>query len=54
MAVTEQRSLEDERGVDTAQIRALLRLTPAERCAHMVDVANAMLAIRDHAQAARS
>jgi hypothetical protein len=52
--VEEQQPVEDERGVDTAQIRALLRLTPAERCAHMVDVANTMLTIREHAQAARS
>jgi hypothetical protein len=50
----EQQPLEDERGVDIAQIRALLRLTPAERCAHMVEVTNAMLEIRAHAQAARS
>lgn len=49
-----QAPLEDERGVDTAQIRAILRLTPAERCAHMVEVANAMLSIRERAQAARS
>lgn len=52
--VPETQPLEDERGVDTAQIRALLRLSPAERCAHMVEVANTMLAIREHAQAART
>lgn len=46
--------LEDERGVDVAQIRALLRLSPAERLAHMVEVVNTMQAIRNHAQAARS
>ena len=47
-------TLEDERGVDVAQIRALLRLSPAERLAHMVEVVNTMQAIRNHAQAARS
>ena len=54
LSVPEIQPLEDERGVDTAQIRALLRLSPAERCAHMVEVANTMLAIREHAQAART
>jgi len=52
--VTTLESLEDERGVDVAQIRALLRLSPAERLAHMVDVVNKLQAMRDHAQAARS
>lgn len=52
--VFEQQPLEDERGVDVGQIRALFRLSTAERCAYMVEVANAMLAIREHAQAARS
>jgi len=52
--VTSLESLEDERGVDAAQIRALLRLSPAERLAHMVEVVNTMQEIRDHAQAARS
>jgi len=51
--MSEQQALEDERGVDVAQIRALLKLTPAERLAHMVEVVNTMQAIRDHAQAAR-
>jgi len=46
--------LEDERGVDVAAIRALLRLSPAERLDHMVAVVNAMQAIRDHARAACS
>lgn len=46
--------IEDERGVDVAQIRALLRLTPAERLAHMVDVANTLRALADHAQRKRS
>ena len=49
MVVAERQTLEDERE-DTAHIRALLRLTPAERCARMVEVANAMLAIRGDAQ----
>lgn len=53
-AVTTLESLEDERGVDVAQIRALLKLSPAERLAHMVEVVNTLQAIRDHAQAARS
>jgi hypothetical protein len=52
--VNEQQVVEDERGVDVAQIRALLKLSPAERLAHMVDVVNTMQAISDHAQAVRS
>jgi hypothetical protein len=52
--VTEQRPLEDGRGVDVAHIRALLRLSPAQRLAHMVEVVNTMQAIRDHSRAARS
>ena len=50
MVVAERQTLEDEREVDTAHIRALLRLTPVERCAHMVEVANAMLAVRGDEQ----
>lgn len=42
--------IEDVRGVDIALIRALLRLTPAERLAHMVDVANTLRALTDRAQ----
>ena len=45
--------LEDERGVDVARILDLLRLTPAERVAHMVQVVNTLRAIASHAQAAR-
>jgi hypothetical protein len=45
--------VEDQRGVDVAQIRALLRLTPAERIAHMIAVATAMRALAEHARAAR-
>jgi hypothetical protein len=52
--VTAIEPLEDERGVDVAQMKALLRLSPAERLAHMVEVVNTMQGIRDHAQAARS
>lgn len=37
---------EDERGVDVAQIRAQLRLTPAERVRRMTEIANQLLAIR--------
>ncbi|MBU6244163.1 MAG: hypothetical protein KGP12_03005 [Actinomycetales bacterium] len=49
-----QQPLEDERGVDVAQIRALLKLTPAERLEHMVEVVNSMQSMRDHAKASRS
>ena len=45
--------LEDERGVDAAHIRELLKLTPAERVAHMVQVVNTLKVIASHAQAAR-
>jgi len=45
--------LEDERGVDVARIRALLKLTPAERVAHMVQVVNTLRVIASQAQAAR-
>jgi len=45
--------LEDERGVDVARIRDLVRLTPAERVAHMVELVNTLRAIASHAQAAR-
>jgi hypothetical protein len=41
--------IEDERGVDVAQIAALLRLSPAERVAHLVEVVTAMRAITEHA-----
>lgn len=46
-------SLEDKRGVDVARIRELLALTPAQRVAHMVEVVNALVAVRDRARAAR-
>ena len=41
---------EDHRGVDTAQIARMLRMTPAERVAHMVTVANTLRAIRERAE----
>jgi len=45
--------IEDERGVDIAQIQELLAMTPAERLARMVDVVHRMRAMTDHAQQAR-
>lgn len=45
--------IEDERGVDIAQIQELLAMTPAERLVRMVDVVNRMRAMTDHAQQAR-
>ena len=48
------RRIEDERGVDIAQIHELLAMTPAERLARMVDVVNRMRAMTDHAQQAGS
>lgn len=43
--------LEDERGVDVAQIRALLALTPQQRVERLVEVVAAWTAIRGHARA---
>jgi hypothetical protein len=45
--------VEDERGVDIVRIHELLALKPAERVAHMVQVANTMRSIADHAKSAR-
>jgi hypothetical protein len=45
--------LEDKRGVDVARIRELLALTPAQRVAHMVEVVNALVTVRDRARVAR-
>ena len=45
--------IEDERGVDIAQIQELLAMTPAERLARMVDVVHRMRAMTDHAQQGR-
>ena len=52
--MSQEASLEDARGVDVARIRELLAMTPAQRVEHMVDVINTMLAISQHAQAARN
>ena len=45
--------IEDHRGVDVAQIRALLAMSPAERLDHMLEVARRLRAFADHAQRAR-
>ena len=42
----------DQRGVDVAQIRELLALTPAQRVAHMVHVVNTLRGIANHAKSA--
>lgn len=42
----EFKSLEDARGVDISQIRRQLRMTVAERVAHMVEVTNKLMEIR--------
>ena len=47
-------SLEDWRGVDVGQIREQLRLPVKERVQVMVDAANVLIALRDHARAARA
>jgi len=48
----EQRPLiEDSRGVDVSQIRRQLQMTVPERVRSMVEAANTMLAIQEHAQA---
>jgi hypothetical protein len=44
-------SLEDARGVDVSQIRRQLQMSVPERVRSMVDIANAMLAIQQRAQA---
>ena len=43
--------IEDERGVDISQIRRQLALPVPERVRVMVEAANAMIAIQEHAQA---
>ena len=43
--------LDDWRGVDVGQIRRQLRMTVPERVRSMVEAANAMLAVQEHAQA---
>lgn len=49
----EEPTLEDWRGVDVGQIREQLRMSVAERVRVMVDAANRMLEVQDHARAAR-
>jgi hypothetical protein len=47
-------SLEDWRGVDVGQIREQLRLPVKERVRVMVEAANRMIAVQEHARAARA
>lgn len=42
--------IEDERGVDIGQIRRQLRMPVEDRVAHMVEVANTMMEIRETAR----
>jgi hypothetical protein len=44
-------SIEDSRGVDVSQIRRQLQMTVPDRVRSMVEAANTMLAIQEHAQA---
>jgi len=48
--VIDQSDLEDERGVDIALMRELLKLTPAQRVERMVDLVNTMQEIQAHAK----
>jgi hypothetical protein len=41
---------EDERGVDIGQIRALVKLTVAERVREMVHAANVLMTIQENAR----
>lgn len=43
-------SNEDERGVDIGQIRALVKLTVAERVREMVHAANVLMTIQENAR----
>jgi hypothetical protein len=45
--------LEDWRGVDVGQIRAQLRLPVKERVRVMVEAANVLLGVQEHAHRAR-
>ena len=45
--------LEDWRGVDVGQIRAQLRLPVKERVRVMVEAANVLLGVQEHARRAR-
>ncbi len=47
-------ALEDWRGVDVAQIRAQLRLPVKERVRVMVEAANVLIAVQEHAWQARN
>lgn len=47
-------SLEDWRGVDVGQIRAQLRLPVQERVRVMVEAANVLLRVQEHARTART
>ena len=47
-------SLEDWRGVDVGQIRAHLRLPVQERVRVMVEAANVLLRVQEHARQARN
>ena len=49
-----QEQLEDWRGVDVGQIRRQLRLSVRERVRVMVEAANVMVAVQDHARKARA
>jgi len=51
--VIDQPDLEDERGVDVALMRELLKLTPAQRVERMVNIVKTMQDIQAHAKAAR-
>lgn len=46
-------SLEDSRGVDVGQIRAQLRLSVKERVRVMVEAANVLLGVQEHARRGR-
>lgn len=46
-------ALEDWRGVDVGQIRAQLRLPVNERVRVMVEAANVLLGVQEHARRAR-
>ena len=48
----DQPDLEDERGVDVALMRELLKLTPAQRVERMVNIVKTMQDIQAHAKAA--
>lgn len=45
--------LEDWRGVDVVQIRAQLRLSVKERVRVMVEAANVLIGVQEHARRAR-